>query len=209
MIRPKAFWVATVPVTMSPIREIPLVFQCWELGSKRWVSASCCARSTSSRSTSFAPSRRRPTPGGPCRFVAEQDRLRAAYAKSYNSREFSVTYSPDNGVPVFGSTVDLIHFPEEGRVLVPARPAWPVLVPPPSDRSDREIERDRRVGFNQPTFRLVEGALEPRSPACRDRHDLEKLISGEEGDSRRPQLTRRSAHGPLGWCQARAFRGCS
>lgn len=97
-------------VTMDPVREIPLVFQCWE----KWlIDAGICS---SLRDIDFievhafgcAPKSPNPLVD-PLGYAAEIDRLRKAYAEAYSG--FFRDYLPENGVPA-RFTVHLLDVPD-------------------------------------------------------------------------------------------------
>ena len=98
-------------VSMDPHREIPLVFQCWE----KWlVDAGIC---DSLREVDFIEIHafgcqpKSPNPlVDPLGYVAEQDRLRKAYAEAY--RAYFRDNLPDNGVPA-RFTVHLTDVPDK------------------------------------------------------------------------------------------------
>ena len=98
-------------VSMDPHREIPLVFECWEL----WLQeAGICG---SLRDVDFLEIHafgcqpKNPSPlADPAGYAAEQDRLRRAYAEAY--AEFFATQLPDNGVPC-RFTVHVVDVPDK------------------------------------------------------------------------------------------------
>jgi len=98
-------------VTMDPHREIPLVFQCWE----KWLrDAGIC---DSLRDVDFIEIHafgcqpKSPNPlVDPLGYVAEQERLRKAYAEAY--RAYFRDNLPDNGVPA-RFTVHLVDVPDK------------------------------------------------------------------------------------------------
>ena len=98
-------------VTMDPIREIPLVFQCWEL----WLQQAGICESLKDidfiEVHAFGCQPKSPNPlVDPLGYAAEQDRLRAAYAEAY--RNFFAEYLPDHGVPS-RFTVHLVDVPDK------------------------------------------------------------------------------------------------
>lgn len=97
-------------VSMDPAREIPLVFQCWEL----WLKEAGICESLKDvdfiEVHAFGCQPKAPNPlVDPQGFAAEQDRLRAAYAEAY--RGFFATYLPENGLPA-RFTVHVVDVPD-------------------------------------------------------------------------------------------------
>lgn len=98
-------------VTMDPHREIPLVFQCWEL----WLrEAGIC---DSLRDVDFVEIHafgcqpKSPSPlTDPAGYTAEQNRLRQAYAEAY--ADFFATRLPDHGLPC-RFTVNVVDVPDK------------------------------------------------------------------------------------------------
>ena len=98
-------------VSMDPHREIPLVFECWE----KWLREAGICESLSVidfiEVHAFGCQPKSPNPiVDPAGFVAEQDRLRAAYAEAYAS--FFAERLPENGVPC-RFTVHLVDVPDK------------------------------------------------------------------------------------------------
>jgi hypothetical protein len=98
-------------VSMDPHREIPLVFECWE----KWLREAGICESLSAidfiEVHAFGCQAKSPNPiVDPAGFVAEQDRLRAAYAEAYAS--FFAERLPENGVPC-RFTVHLVDVPDK------------------------------------------------------------------------------------------------
>jgi hypothetical protein len=98
-------------VTMDPHREIPLVFQCWEL----WLQEAGICESLRDidfiEMHAFGCQPKSPNPlVDPAGFAAEQDRLRKAYAEAYSG--YFADNLPDNGVPA-RFTVHLVDVPDK------------------------------------------------------------------------------------------------
>lgn len=98
-------------VTMDPEREIPLVFQSWEL----WLQDAGICESLKDidfiEVHAFGCQPKSPNPlVDPVGYAEEQDRLRAAYAAAYSG--FFAEYLPDNGVPA-RFTVHLTDVPDK------------------------------------------------------------------------------------------------
>jgi hypothetical protein len=98
-------------VTMDPIREIPLVFECWE----KWLrDAGICSSLKDVdfiEVHAFGCQPKTPNPlVDPRGYAAEQERLRAAYAEAY--RSFFASYLPDHGLPA-RFTVHLVDVPDQ------------------------------------------------------------------------------------------------
>ena len=98
-------------VTMDPHREIPLVFACWE----KWLNDAGICESLRDidfiEVHAFGCQPKSPNPlVDPAGYVAEQDRLRTAYAEAYSS--FFADNLPDNGVPC-RFTVHLVDVPDK------------------------------------------------------------------------------------------------
>ncbi len=98
-------------VTMDPEKEIPLVFQCWEL----WLQEAGLCDSLKDvdfiEVHAFGCQPKSPNPlVDPVGYAAEQDRLRKAYAQAYSG--FFADYLPDNGVPA-RFTVHLLDVPDK------------------------------------------------------------------------------------------------
>lgn len=97
-------------VTMDPAREIPLVFECWEL----WLQEAGICKSLRDvdfiEIHAFGCQPKSPNPVvDPTGFGREQERLRRAYAESY--AEYFATHLPDNGVPA-RFTVHVVDVPD-------------------------------------------------------------------------------------------------
>jgi hypothetical protein len=97
-------------VTMDPLREIPLVFRCWEY----WLQQAGLAQSLKEvdflEVHAFGCQPKSPNPlVDPAGFAAEQARLRKEYAQAYSS--FFADQLPDNGVPC-RFTVHLTDVPD-------------------------------------------------------------------------------------------------
>lgn len=98
-------------VTMDPRREIPLVFRCWET----WLrDAGIC---DSLRDVDFLEIHafgcqpKGPNPHlDPAGYLAEQERLRTAYAEAYAG--YFAEHLPDNGVPC-RFTVHVVDVPDK------------------------------------------------------------------------------------------------
>lgn len=98
-------------VTMDPEREIPLVFKCWELWLKEAGICDSLRQIDFIEVHAFGCQPKSPNPlVDPAGFAAEQDRLRAAYAKAYQA--FFRDYLPENGVPA-RFTVHLTDVPDK------------------------------------------------------------------------------------------------
>jgi len=98
-------------VTMDPLREIPLVFQCWE----RWLQEAGICDSLKQvdfiEVHAFGCAPKSPNPlVDPLGYAAEQDRLRKAYAEAYAG--FFRDQLPENGVPA-RFTVHLLDVPDK------------------------------------------------------------------------------------------------
>jgi hypothetical protein len=98
-------------VTMDPHREIPLVFQCWEL----WLREAGICESLRNvdflEIHAFGCQPKSPNPlVDPVGFAAEQDRLRKAYAEAY--ADYFAIHLPDNGVPC-RFTVHVVDVPDK------------------------------------------------------------------------------------------------
>src|SRR5215212_4249224 len=98
-------------VTMDPHREIPLVFQCWEL----WLQQAGICQSLRDidfiEVHAFGCQPKSPNPlVDPIGYVEEQDRLKKAYAEAYSS--YFAEQLPDNGVPA-RFTVHLVDVPDK------------------------------------------------------------------------------------------------
>lgn len=98
-------------VRMDPSREIPLVFQCWE----KWLQDAGLADSLRQvdfvEIHAFGCQPKAPHPlVDPAGFIAEQERLRSAYAEAY--ADYFATRLPDNGVPS-RFTVHVVDVPDK------------------------------------------------------------------------------------------------
>ena len=98
-------------VSMEPEREIPLVFRCWEF----WLQEAGICDSLRDvdfiEVHAFGCQPKSPNPlVDPAGYVAEQERLRQAYAEGY--RAFFRDHLPDNGVPA-RFTVHLVDVPDQ------------------------------------------------------------------------------------------------
>lgn len=97
-------------VSMDPVREIPLVFQCWELWLKEADICDSLKDVDFIEVHAFGCQPKAPNPlVDPQGYVAEQDRLRAAYVEAY--RGFFATYLPENGLPA-RFTVHVVDVPD-------------------------------------------------------------------------------------------------
>lgn len=98
-------------VTMDPEKEIPLVFQCWELWLKEAGLCDSLKDVDFIEVHAFGCQPKSPNPlVDPIGYAAEQDRLRKAYAQAYGG--FFADYLPDNGVPA-RFTVHLLDVPDK------------------------------------------------------------------------------------------------
>ena len=98
-------------VTMDPAREIPLVFQCWELWLREAGICESLKQVDFIEVHAFGCQPKAPNPlVDPLGYAAEQDRLRKAYAEAYS--RFFAEYLPDNGVPA-RFTVHLLDVPDK------------------------------------------------------------------------------------------------
>jgi hypothetical protein len=98
-------------VTMDPIREIPLVFQCWE----KWLQEAGICESLKDidfiEVHAFGCQPKSPNPlVDPLGYAAEIERLRKEYAQAYQA--FFRDYLPENGVPA-RFTVHLLDVPDK------------------------------------------------------------------------------------------------
>ncbi len=98
-------------VTMDPIREIPLVFRCWE----KWLQEAGICSSLKEidfiEVHAFGCQPKSPNPlVDPAGYAAEIERLRAAYFQAYQG--FFRDYLPENGVPA-RFTVHLLDVPDK------------------------------------------------------------------------------------------------
>jgi hypothetical protein len=98
-------------VTMDPVREVPLIFQCWE----KWLRDAGLAQSLSEvdflEVHAFACQPKSPNPyADPAGYAAELDRLRTAYREAYSG--FFADRLPDNGLPA-RFTVQVVDVPDQ------------------------------------------------------------------------------------------------
>lgn len=98
-------------VTMDPEREIPLVFECWEL----WLREAGICNSLQDvdfiEIHAFGCLPKSPNPLlDPTGYAAECDRLRQAYAKAYSG--YFADRLPENGVPT-RFTVHVVDVPDK------------------------------------------------------------------------------------------------
>jgi hypothetical protein len=98
-------------VFMDPIREIPLVFQCWE----KWLREAGICDSLKLidfiEVHAFGCQPKSPNPlVDPVGYAAEIERLRSAYSQAYQG--FFRDYLPENGVPA-RFTVHLLDVPDK------------------------------------------------------------------------------------------------
>jgi hypothetical protein len=98
-------------VTMDPVREVPLVFACWE----KWLRDAGLAQSLSEvdflEVHAFACQPKSPNPhADPAGYAAELDRLRTAYREAYGG--FFADRLPDNGLPA-RFTVQVVDVPDQ------------------------------------------------------------------------------------------------
>ena len=97
-------------VTMDPAREVPLVFQCWELWLREAGICDSLKQVDFIEVHAFGCQPKAPNPlVDPLGYAAEQDRLRKAYAEAYS--RFFAEYLPDNGVPA-RFTVHVLDVPD-------------------------------------------------------------------------------------------------
>lgn len=98
-------------VTMDPLREIPLVFQCWEYWLREAGICDSLKQIDFIEVHAFGCQPKSPNPlVDPLGYAAEQDRLRAAYFQAYQA--FFRDYLPENGVPA-RFTVHLMDVPDK------------------------------------------------------------------------------------------------
>jgi hypothetical protein len=96
--------------TMDPDKEIPLVFQCWELWLQRAGICQSIADIDFIEVHAFGCQPKSPNPlVDPEGFVKEQQRLREAYARAYGN--FFREHCPDNGLPA-RFTVHVVDVPD-------------------------------------------------------------------------------------------------
>lgn len=98
-------------VSMDPLREIPLVFKCWE----KWLQDAGICDSLKAidfiEVHAFGAQPKSPNPlVDPAGYAAEIDRLRQAYFQAYQA--FFRDYLPENGVPA-RFTVHLLDVPDK------------------------------------------------------------------------------------------------
>ena len=97
-------------VSMDPAREIPLVFQSWELWLREAGICDSLRQVDFIEIHAFGCQPKSPNPlVDPVGYAAEQERLRKAYAEAY--RDFFARYLPENGVPA-RFTVHLLDVPD-------------------------------------------------------------------------------------------------
>jgi hypothetical protein len=97
-------------VSMDPNREIPLVFECWELWLRQAGICESLAEVDFLEVHAFGCQPKGPNPlVDPHGYAAEQARLRAAYAEAYSS--YFADRLPDNGVPA-RFTVHVVDVPD-------------------------------------------------------------------------------------------------
>jgi hypothetical protein len=97
-------------VTMDPHREVPLVFECWELWLREARICQSLAEVDFLEVHAFGCQPKSPSPLVDAQgYAAEQARLRKAYAEAYSGL-FADRY-PDNGVPA-RFTVHVIDVPD-------------------------------------------------------------------------------------------------
>lgn len=98
-------------VTMDPIKEIPLVFRCWE----KWLQEAGICKSLKEidfiEIHAFGCQPKSPNPlVDPAGYAAEQERLRNAYSEAY--RGYFRDVLPENGVPA-RFTVHVLDVPDK------------------------------------------------------------------------------------------------
>jgi hypothetical protein len=96
---------------MDPIREVPLVFRCWE----KWLRDAGLGESLADvdflEIHAFACQPKAPNPvADPAGYAAELERLRVAYRQAYGG--FFADHLPDNGLPA-RFTVQVIDVPDQ------------------------------------------------------------------------------------------------
>jgi hypothetical protein len=98
-------------VTMDPIREIPLVFECWEMWLKEAGICGSLRDVDFIEIHAFGSAPKSPNPlVDPAGYAAEIERLRAAYFQAYQG--FFRDNLPENGVPA-RFTVHLLDVPDK------------------------------------------------------------------------------------------------
>jgi hypothetical protein len=98
-------------VTMDPKREVPLVFECWELWLRQAGLANSLRDVDFIEIHAFGTQPKGPNPlADPLGFKTEQDRLYKAYAEAYSS--YFAEHLPDNGVPS-RFTVHVVDVPDK------------------------------------------------------------------------------------------------
>jgi hypothetical protein len=98
-------------VTMDPHREIPLVFQCWELWLREAGICDSLRDVDFLEIHAFGCQPKSPSPlSDPAGYAAEQDRLRRAYAEAY--ADYFASYLPDHGLPC-RFTVHVVDVPDK------------------------------------------------------------------------------------------------
>jgi hypothetical protein len=98
-------------VTMDPIREVPLVFRCWE----KWLRDARLGESLADvdflEIHAFACQPKSPNSyTQPAEYAAELERLRSAYRQAYGG--FFADQLPDNGLPA-RFTVQVVDVPDQ------------------------------------------------------------------------------------------------
>jgi hypothetical protein len=98
-------------VTMDPIREVPLVFRCWE----KWLREAGLGESLADvdflEIHAFACQPKSPNPyADPAGYAAELERLRTAYRQAYGG--FFAEQLPRNGLPA-RFTVQVVDVPDQ------------------------------------------------------------------------------------------------
>jgi hypothetical protein len=98
-------------VTMDPLREVPLVFRCWE----KWLRDAGLGESLADvdflEIHAFACQPKTPNPyADPAGYAAELERLRGAYRQAYAG--FFAEHLPDNGLPA-RFTVHVVDVPDQ------------------------------------------------------------------------------------------------
>jgi hypothetical protein len=98
-------------VSMDPEREVPLVFQSWELWLKEAGICDSLKNVDFIEIHAFGCQPKSPNPiVDPEGYAAEQDRLRKAYSKAYSG--FFRDYLPNHGVPA-RFTVNVVDVPDK------------------------------------------------------------------------------------------------